>query len=242
MSYGTGEEEDPRLANWGKRTARKLMAQVACSVVGHHYLKGGKGNRPSQPDGAFCRPSQVTLLKQTGIDKLAFYAGGSALDLKPKATKEVPDPKSAVTTFVCGGNYTALGRPPIAPSADLINYLKDQDPRDPGRCYTRAGFTPRKVVDGSAAKPIVWGQSCDGWRHFDCLGLVDFAIWKLRRVDDKETRTVAQWASPKNAVNATKIPDYDPVLDGDLVSLAEKRLPPHRHLLPPGRRGVYRPG
>ncbi len=218
MAYGPDDDIN---SPWGRRRARELTAQVACSVDGHHYIKGAKGARPNRTDGAFCRPGNVSLSTKVALDQLAFFAATTASEVVPKATDEVPHPKGVLTTFVCGGNYARIGKPPFSPGQDLFDYLKDQVPGDPGQCYTKAGLTPRRVVDGSHGHPYVWGQSCDGWRHFDCLGLVDFAVWKLRSIKDPETRTVKQWASKFNDVKATHITDNSDVMNADLVSQSE---------------------
>jgi hypothetical protein len=62
---------------------------------------------------------------------------------------------------------------------NLKDYLAQQDPKVPGRCFTKAGLTPRRLAgsrDKTNTGRIVWGQNCDGWRHFDCIGLVVFAL------------------------------------------------------------------
>jgi len=209
---------------WGKSLARQLFAAIACSVAGHHYLKGAKGARPNLKDGAFCRPGNVTLSKEKSLDKLAFYAATAAFDNTPKPTDDDPNPTKTTLTYVCGGNYARIGNSAFVPGTDLANYLKDQVPSDPGRCYTRAGQTPRRVQEGGKSSPYVWGQSCDGWRHFDCLGLVDFAIWKMRNGQDANTRSVVQWASPSNQVGAKRMGIDDDPLDGDLVAVGDHHI------------------
>ena len=162
--------------------------------------------------------SAVALLP----DSPAFLAAGSPLGLAdPTNPKDVKDVKPI--TYVRGGRYGAINQPNVS-AKSVERFLKDQDPKNPGRCYTKAGLTPRRVIESSDSdrnpKPgwLVWGECCDGWRHFDCLGLIDFAFAQVRAKEDKELRAVWQWASPKNTVKASPITSIDAVLGGDLVS------------------------
>ena len=125
-------------------------------------------------------------------------------------------------TWVCGGRSTKVGRSASPADSTLARYLGAQDPKNPGKCYTAAGLTPRRARKG-ADHPgsLVWGECCDGWRHFDCIGLVDFSLWKVSPKPGA-LRSVAQWASPNNTVKAVRMKKEDPVLDGDLVSVNDK--------------------
>jgi len=208
---------------FGKLVARRRVAEVACSVVGHHYLKGAKGARPNLKDGAECRKGNVTLGKDPSLKTLAWYAAVAEFDNTPKVPDGAPKPPKETVLCVCGGNYSLAGQGNIfTPGADLDAYLKDQKPSDPGRCYSRAGLTPRRVKGGGDGDPYVWGRSCDGWRHFDCLGLVDFALWKFRSSEDLNTRSVAQWAT--SAEGSKRMAADDPPLDGDLVAVGTHHI------------------
>ena len=39
------------MGEWKNLKARTKMGEIALSVVGHHYLHGGKGARPGKGDG-----------------------------------------------------------------------------------------------------------------------------------------------------------------------------------------------
>jgi len=217
------EYANPRnqsLPGWNNLVARRLMGKAAISVRGHHYLKGGKGARPRGNDGAPPRRGNITLLKNTSLSDLAFFAAGSPLEVAPANPEHLdPPPAKVPITYICGGCYSTQGYADIGSGESLRKYLSEQDLNHPGKCYSKAGLTPRRVVEGLGKNgTLVWGESCDGWRHFDCLGLVDFSIWKVGKKEDKEMRSVAQWASPQNTVRAQRMSAADPMLDGDLVS------------------------
>lgn len=192
---------------WGRLVARKTMAQIAVSMVGQHYVRGAKGARPGQRDGARVRPGSVKLERSTDARNPAFLAGSIWVE---------------GSTYICGGIYSVVGR--VVPDHDkhTREYLASQTPKEPGRCFTEAGLTPRRIR-GEKAKPhvIAWAESCDGWRHFDCIGLVEFAVdFVTPRMYGGE---IYQWASPSNVLNAVQMDEYeDPVMDGDLVSRVDK--------------------
>ena len=116
--------------------------------------------------------------------------------------------------------YEALGGTQASDNDVILkNYLAQQDPKNPAKCWTKAGFTPRRLAGSHDKKNtgrIVWGESCDGWRHFDCIGLVEFAVQQAVKITIGGE--IWQFASPKNVLHAKQIHDDRDIMNGDLVS------------------------
>lgn len=194
---------------WKRLKARRKMGEIVSSMMGQHYLRGAKGDRPNQADGASVRRGFVKLQISNDPKTPAFLAASTVVE---------------ASKYICGGRYSKVGR--IVTDADLHTkrYLVAQNPKDPGRCYTEGCMTPRRI-QGAKSSPhaLAWGESCDGWRHFDCIGLIEFAVdWVTPKVYGGE---IWQWASPaaQGIIGSVRMDEtYDPVMDGDLVSRVRK--------------------
>lgn len=206
-----------RPSGWTRLKARAKIGQIAASMVGQHYLHGAKGARPNGNDGARVRPAAVRLLLDTDPANPAFIAAATELVSVPKSPDGGPPLPAVRDVHVCGGRYALCGRVVTDNDQNLRRYLAAQDPSNPGRCFTAAFMTPRRVRGTrEPAHVLCWGESCDGWRHFDCIGLVEYCVDQVTgRVYGGE---IWQWASPKNVLGAARMGNSDPILDGDLVS------------------------
>ena len=158
-----------------KPASGKQIIEIAKTYVGCHYLWGGYGATPNKSDGSPARPGMVKLI-----------ADPKRLD------PTITDPKKALGVFaawsevagyaVCGGSYSTVpGGRWTAPGAwDLTNYLdrlkaKPVEDWDP---YYDV-FTPRRVYGKGTTGEIYWGEDCRDVRHFDCVGFVNYCMWKL---------------------------------------------------------------
>jgi hypothetical protein len=164
------------------------------------------------------RPNGVKLEKEVGLQNLAFFAASYTIEDRN----------------VCGGRYTALDGGLLVSEKDqiLTDYLAQQDPKDPGSCFTKAGLTPRRLAgsrDKKNSGRIVWGQNCDGWRHFDCIGLVVFALQDALQ-KPLQGRDIVQLAGPKSPYRLLKISGVEDLLDGDLVSQIDAKTGKYHHI------------
>jgi hypothetical protein len=194
--------------------ARRKIGMTAKAMAGAHYVNGAFGARPkvfgAQPnlkagDGARVRPNGVKLEKDVDLPNLAFFAASYYIEDRN----------------VCGGRYEALGGQLVSGTDQILkNYLAQQDPKDPGSCFTKAGLTPRRLAGSRDIKNtgrIVWGQNCDGWRHFDCIGLVVFALQDALQ-KSLQGREIVQLAGPQSPYGLRRISGDQDLLDGDMVS------------------------
>jgi hypothetical protein len=207
------------MADTARKRARWKIGATAREMDGAHYVNGAKGARPNKKDGAAVRPNTVALEMVTALDRLAFFAASVALQKTDKVTT-----KTSPDKHVCGGIYDTIGGLLVSDAdAILRKYLGEQNPKSPADCWTKGGLTPRRLAGSRDTKNtgrVVWGESCDGWRHFDCIGLVEFAVQQVvKRTIGGE---IYQFASPKNVLGATRVSDDKDVRDGDLVSQVDQ--------------------
>jgi hypothetical protein len=158
---------------------RKSIVDMARSFVNDaHYLWGTAGNQPGQSNG---NPGGgkhgAALMRKYSLD--------------PKATAR--DTVLAVCTAYCiiGGYSTCAGRadrPGVrSGTPDLDAFLKScQDAISKGKTEQTAwpgggakkDLFPRKYywkgTPQTVGAAVAWGESCDGVRHFDCVGLVNY--------------------------------------------------------------------
>ena len=137
------------------------IVQLARRQVGEHYLWGGRGEIPG---------------------------GGTACSLPSRNVRMAPDsfdPRAPIvrTAFhpvfdaSCAGRWGAKpgGRPFNPRDTDLIGYLEQQKFKPPESVQDYFGFTPRRVSGGHYTDTaLVWGEPCDGKRHFDCVGFLNW--------------------------------------------------------------------
>jgi len=148
-----------------RRTLNNLpqIVQLARRQVGEHYLWGGRGEIPG---------------------------GGTACSLPARNVSMAPDSFDQRAPIVrtaihpqfhayCAGRWgTKSGGRPFDPrDTDLINYLEQQKFKPPERVQDYFGFTPPKVSGGQYTDiALVWGEPCNGKRHFDCVGFLNWIL------------------------------------------------------------------
>lgn len=139
------------------------IVQLARRQVGEHYLWGGRGEIPG--GGTACSlPARNVSMAPDSFDQHA------------------PIVRTAIHPLFnayCAGRWgTKSGGRPFDPrDTDLINYLEQQKFKPPERVQDYFGFTPRKVSGGQYTDiALVWGEPCNGKRHFDCVGFLNWIL------------------------------------------------------------------
>src|SRR5262245_3539235 len=135
------------------------VSAIARDEDGAHYVHGAFGNVPGVANGHPMYPTRVVMAEQvrTWPRQSLFAAKCDSNQLA-----------------YCAGKFRAMerrGRRPI-PEGDL---------RIPSR-LAELERTPNSYLwprpYGGMDGPIVHGESCAGKRHFDCVGFVDWCIFK----------------------------------------------------------------
>jgi hypothetical protein len=159
---------------------RKGIVTLARSFVSTaHYLWGTAGNEPDRPNGNSGGGKLVSA-------KLRAYS----LDNKTKTQETVLAVRTAVQPTIMGYN-TCAGRCSLyteTPDLDVfVGACQGQITNGNTNQTTWEGagnqkkLFPRKYhFRGSAARngTVCWGDACDGVRHFDCVGLVNYCYAK----------------------------------------------------------------
>lgn len=159
---------------------RRVIA-IAQKLVGSHYINGGYGATPGSNDGCPCRSGGIGLIADEGNLEPKLNSGNKKANLAVNAAT-----MSIKTYCVCAGNYATFpgGRETTAGASDLVDYLDSLKGKAPASWQNYAEhYTPRRTFGpgqngGDGNGKLVWGQSCKGIRHFDCVGFISYCYWK----------------------------------------------------------------
>jgi len=211
--------------------AGRLLMATARRHIGEHYINGAYGAVPmakAKDDGGGCpcRPGGVTLIK-------------SPDRLNPQRQKD-PHNDLAVcaATYhakqysVCAGSWrTVTGGRWTDPGAwDLTNYLATlkSKPVNEWTPYFEK-FTPRRAFGPGQKGEVYWGESCEGIRHFDCIGFISFCLWEATgKVHHNE---IVGWRTPNPAkgwkvfdLKDKRAPKPAQLMDGDIIIKADHHI------------------
>lgn len=153
---------------------------IAKGLVGSHYINGGYGATPGRADGCPCRPGGIELIADEDHLEPRLNSANKKANLAVNAAT-----MTIKTYCVCAGNYTTFpGRVTTQNAPDLVAYLDSLKGTSPsGWQNYDTHFTPRRAYGpgqngGDLGGKLVWGQSCKGIRHFDCVGFISYCYWK----------------------------------------------------------------
>lgn len=154
---------------------------IARGLVGSHYINGAYGATPGSNDGCPCRPGWIALIADENHLKPERNANKQANLAVNAATMTIK------TYCVCAGNYAlpgSGGSTTTESAPDLVAYLNSLKGVQPSSWPNYNGrLTPRRTFGpgqngGDGGGRLVWGQSCKGIRHFDCVGFISYCYWK----------------------------------------------------------------
>jgi cell wall-associated NlpC family hydrolase len=153
------------MADTGEKTLtkRQSVIELAQDQIGCHYVWGGAGNTPGNEDGAFYRRGAVKMHdNETGPP--------------PKAHADHGRKVAIILAAYCrvDGYKVCVGRSRLTE----VMALERGDTNDPTLFdseYTDLYSWPRPdmVIDSNL---VGWGESCDGVRHFDCIGFINWCL------------------------------------------------------------------
>jgi hypothetical protein len=198
----------------------KVIA-IARGLIGSHYINGAYGATPGRDDGCPCRPGGIKLI-----------ADPSRLDpaKRPDATKNLAVFAAEMTIkkyCVCAGNS---GKEIPQTDAGLVAYLASLKGNPPATWPNyRGDLTPRRAFGpgpgGDVGGKLVWGKSCSGIRHFDCVGFISYCYWKATGAVVQ--LDISAWRTPNTAgtvydLKAGKAPAT--LIDGDILVKADHHI------------------
>jgi cell wall-associated NlpC family hydrolase len=144
---------------------RNQVVSVAQEAVGAHYLHGSFGNHPSACNGHPARDSRLRLADNRYQDQAI-----GAITIHTAWTN-VEGPK------YCWGrphNHQVAATPQV-PAATLRNPAAL---RQLAESANLSGYRwPR--TDNGRQGTVIFGEACEGKRHFDCIGFVNWVMFRI---------------------------------------------------------------
>ena len=214
------------------------LIRVAKALVGSHYLNGSYGAIPGEPNsGSKNRPNDPKLKGTPGF--LTLIKSHDRLD--PKFNVHDSDKNLAVgaaqmtikTFCVCAGSWKTIsgGRTANKVDWDLNNYLDTlRATGDPNlwKLFCQY-YTPRRSFGPGQTGDLVWGQSCEGIRHFDCISFVNYCLMELK--GGEYTFEILQWRDNPAMTGGKVFPLAGlganfKLEDGDIII----KTVPHQHI------------
>lgn len=169
-----------------------LVIQTARSQAeaGAHYLWGGAGNTPGQSDGAHYRKSYAQLhanvpdvLDEKATPKykvntpILFTAFGDSPDglgILPCAGRPVEFKKDLALNLPL---KTGAGGAFDLKLKDLTDAQKDELKTKAGSAADYRWARPNDfILNNNQHRSTIWGESCLGKRHFDCIGFINWCF------------------------------------------------------------------
>ena len=170
---------------------RNGIVSLARDQVGEHYLLGAAGATPGREDGAWYRTGGVKL-----------HPTSASVDSKAKDGRKFPIVLAATYSGsvlrVCAGRC----------SREEVKSRPKGDPGNPGHLALPSLYKwerPDRAMDASAS---VFGESCVGKRHFDCIHFVN---WVLGNVQQRHY-CIKHW------IKGTKDVGFSDVWAGDVLT------------------------
>lgn len=197
-----------------KAEVRKSIVDLARTFVADaHYLWGTAGNTTDQQNGNF-----------GGGKKGAATLRDYSLDAATTDRDKIIAVCTAVQPNFDGYN-TCAGRPSrFSQEQNLDDYIKARQAdiaagkTDQTQWSGAAGnLHPRKYFRRSSLEgggKIVWGESCVGHRHFDCVGLVNYC-YAQHWYQAAFGMDIVAFRNPSNG--AVQITNADDRMDGDIL-------------------------
>lgn len=212
----------------GKLAARARIAAEALSHVGKaHYLSAAAGNTPGNADGARFKRDKAVIAK-------ANYTPGAAQVLAASTA-------IAAGAQVCAGSSARLATKPAESIADFLKRAKAAAHLPLAQQPTSNGLTPRRWIFRGKVKTAtpIWGESCLGKRHFDCIGLVNYCVDQVWAGKTAFGVDLGALMDKPGYYGATTVPASADVLDGDIVGKQKNGVWHHIALLHKTAAGVF---
>jgi hypothetical protein len=189
-----GIRTDSSGANMTNMAVRQRVVDIALeqAYAGAHYLWGSQGSTPNAGKEVKFNP------KSLDPKTVSFCAARCDRD----------------GAQVCGGRYARRTLPaglanPISPGSPALRTWLDENGHYAETDWDDS-LTPRLTKGTGITQQIVWGEGCDGTRHFDCISFINWCLGHVRAV----TPTFDMYhyfysIEPRGAVTATDVTDED---------------------------------
>lgn len=180
------------------QSRRQAVVARARLNIACHYVWGAAGNVPGQSDGAWYRPAAARM---------------HDLVLDPRGDRRYPNlhqPIMYAAWCRVDGDKVCAGRTMVAEVKTLAKGdTLNMTPPDPS-LYSWP--RPSGVIN---APTKVYGESCFGVRHFDCIGFVNYCISVAHK---------PVWFSIPNCINQTQEVPLTDTWAGDILTIGESHI------------------
>jgi len=204
-----------------KAAIRKSIVDLARTFVAEaHYLWGTAGNIPDQANG-----------NAGGGKAAAAKLRAYSLDVRETKQDKVLGVCMAVQPRFDGYNTCAGRSSRFGAALDLEAYITARDAEiAAGRTdqTTWPGAPPRNLhprkyhFRGTLKSGVVWGESCVGVRHFDCVGLVNYC-YARHWYQPGFGMDIAAFREPKSGT--VQVTNPNDRMDADILI-----VPPQKHI------------
>ena len=181
---------------------KQMVAGLAASFAGSHYVWGAAGNTPGSDDGAPYRKSAVTLLPNEPDPQ-----AGKPLGAGKKATLFAAS--CSVAGFkVCAGRCDVLKSGTRCNLNDMEELKKQMEKAD-DYLWPRPG-----------GGDLLWGKDCRGKRHFDCISLINYCLSNVLQKTVQFTLNLQESSQGFIWANLRQLGAAEPPMDGDILTPA----------------------
>ncbi len=193
----------------GKLSQRQAIVNEALSWVGNsHYLWGTAGHTPNNADGAKYKPFVVAKLKADSLNQ------------------QKPFIKTAYTvvgnqTFTCAGCSRIYSQPAIEETKSYLNGGESPRPEWLSPRVYVFGDKPQSI--GRANNGIVWGETCDDIKHFDCIGFVNYCISLFTPKHPKFGTSIIEYMTRPANYGCIEVSDKRDILNADIIGQQGKK-------------------
>jgi hypothetical protein len=211
---------------------RRSVVDLARSFVKKgHYLEGTAGNTPNFADGNPGGDKQ---------DACRMLTPNINIDLRETRKQQVISVNTAVQNKfkgfnTCAGRSARFQQPTAAELQKYLVAIQEAALRNPNpaswpghgpfKLHPRRYFLSDKLQEQGK---IVWGESCVGVRHHDCVGLINFCY-------EEHTSRPGGWGFEieqyhDSEITGTRIVRMSDAGDGDIAVKLLKNGHPHDHI------------
>lgn len=185
---------------------QRQIAETALSYVGCHYLWGAAGHRPNTTSG-------ILSGSEAGRFANRVRMHDNVLDRR--------NPYLYTATCDSGHVHSCNGRNLSAPAWPRVELTSLADPPTPElQAAQRAPerhLWPRVNDEPAMGGHIVWGEACQDVMHFDCIGFINFCIWRcIQSVHRPSIMQILRWWKHRYPDQASS-PCQPPYQTGDIL-------------------------
>lgn len=181
---------------------RSQIRSTAVAQIGAHYVWGGYGNIPGSDPNAYPGAFGQRVRLWDNDPQPNVNDHGRRQPILNAAYTNITG-----TVHVCGGRFRRVS----GTQADISSGTVCD-----GDMMIREALLWPRPDDRITSPQVVWGESCVGVRHFDCIGFVNWVLWQVTKRPIQFS--IEQW---RENSRTTEVPiNQASLTEGDLLFAA----------------------